>query len=66
MWARVTEDVREYLAERQVDGKTVQSWYHRQFWESATEQYLGSTDQFEWFNQQLAEIYGQVKTLNAN
>lgn len=59
MWARVTEDLREYLAERQLDGKAVLSWYHRQFWESAEERYLGSSERFEAFNHQLAEIYAQ-------
>jgi len=59
MWARVTEDLREYLAERRVDGKTVLTWYHRQFWETAERQYLGSADQLVSFHRQLAEIYSQ-------
>jgi len=59
MWARVTEDLREYLAERQVDGKTVLAWYHRQFWETAEKRYLDSVERVTWFHRQLAEIYGQ-------
>ena len=59
MWARVTEDLREYLAERQVDGKTVLSWYHRQFWETAEQRYLDSAERRQCFHRQLAEIYSQ-------
>lgn len=59
MWARVAEDLREYLAERQVDGKTVLSWYHRQFWETAEQRYLDCADRRHCFHRQLAEIYSQ-------
>jgi len=59
MWARITEDLREYLAERQVDGKTVLSWYHRQFLETAERRYLDSDDRLKSFHFQLAEIYNQ-------
>ena len=64
MWARVTEDLREYLAERQVDGKTVLSWYHRQFWETAEQRYLDSADRLQSFHRQLAEIYSQETGLH--
>ena len=35
LWARLQNALKEYLADRQVDGKVVQAWYHRQFWEAA-------------------------------
>ena len=35
MWARLENELRDYLVERMVDGKTVLTWYHRQFWETA-------------------------------
>ena len=40
LWKRVRYDISEFLAERQADGKTVLSWYHRQFIETARERYL--------------------------
>ena len=41
LWARVRHDVNEFLVERQADKKTIVTWYHRQFWESAELRYLG-------------------------
>ena len=35
LWARISYDMKEYLTEREVDGKTVIFWYHRQFQEGA-------------------------------
>jgi DNA replication protein DnaC len=40
LWARVRHDVNEFLVERQADKKTIVTWYHRQFWESAGSRYL--------------------------
>ena len=40
LWARIRQDIDEFLTERQSDGKTVISWYHRQFWETAQTRYL--------------------------
>ena len=43
LWKRVRYDISEFLVERQADGKTVLSWYHRQFIETARERYLSAT-----------------------
>jgi len=61
MWSRVHEELKEYLVERQVDGKNVLSWYHRQFWEAAERRYLNDPDKMRFFHRQLASIYQQER-----
>lgn len=59
MWARVSERLREYLTEKQVDGKTVTTWYHRQFWEVAEQRYLTDSATLLSYHRRLAELYDQ-------
>ncbi len=59
MWARVADTMKEYLTKRQVDGKTVLTWYHRQFWETAEEWYLSDGGKKSYLHGQLAELYCQ-------
>lgn len=40
LWARIYDDLKEYLVDRLSQGKTTKYWYHRQFTEVATERYL--------------------------
>ena len=40
LWTRMREDLGNYLVEREADGITVISWYHRQFKEAASKRYL--------------------------
>lgn len=40
LWARIRHDIDEFFVERQADRKTIVTWYHRQFWESAELRYL--------------------------
>ena len=40
LWARISYDLKEYLSEREVDGKTVIFWYHRQFEEVARDKFV--------------------------
>lgn len=59
MWARVSERLREYLTEKQVDAKTVTTWYHRQFWEVAEQRYLADSATVVSYHRRLAELYDQ-------
>ena len=68
LWARVRVELEEFLVERDVDGATVLSWYHRQFWETAEQRYLRpptqhTTDKTEdlslyhKYNQHLSDLF---------
>ena len=68
LWARVRLELEEFLVEKDVDGATVLSWYHRQFWETAEQRYLRppiqhTTDKTEdlslyhKYNQHLADLF---------
>jgi len=35
IWRRIRQQLEEYLTEKQADDRTVLTWYHRQFWETA-------------------------------
>ena len=61
MWARLQNNLKEYLVQRYVDGKNVFTWYHRQFWEAAEERYLSIADQKKSYHSSLAEIFIQDK-----
>ncbi|KAK3733109.1 hypothetical protein QZH41_007442 [Actinostola sp. cb2023] len=45
LWARIRHDINEFLVERQADKKTIVTWYHRQFWESAELRYLSDGEE---------------------
>ena len=66
--ARARVELEEFLVEKDVDGATVLSWYHRQFWETAEQCYLRppiqhTTDKTEdlslyhKYNQHLADLF---------
>ncbi|CAD5113598.1 DgyrCDS2759 [Dimorphilus gyrociliatus] len=55
LWSRIQHDLREYLAERMTDGKTVLAWYHRQFLETAFNRYV--KDREIELHSKLSEIY---------
>ena len=68
LWARLRFELEEFLVEKDVDGATVLSWYHRQFWETAEQRYLRppiqhTTDKTEdlslyhKYNQHLADLF---------
>ena len=40
LFARLRDSLGDYVVERGANGATVLAWYHRQFWEAATEVYL--------------------------
>lgn len=55
LWSRIQHELKEYLAERMTDGKTVMAWYHRQFFQTAHNRYVKD---FEVeLHSKLAEIY---------
>ncbi|ELT94035.1 hypothetical protein CAPTEDRAFT_111244, partial [Capitella teleta] len=57
MWARLQDELQQYLIERLVDSKTVMAWYHRQFWEAATERFLSTAEIKKEFHRRMAEMY---------
>ncbi len=59
MWSRLQYALREYLATRQVDDKTVVTWYHRLFWETAEEVYLYSQVRRKVLHSALADLFLQ-------
>lgn len=59
LWSRLQYSLKDYLAERQVDGKTVLAWYHRQFWEAAETRYLQPPKGHKILHSNLADIYLQ-------
>ena len=59
MWARLQNDLKEYLAQRYVDSKNVFTWYHRQFWEAAEERYLNNETKKRMYHSALADIFIQ-------
>lgn len=40
LWVRIRNELGMYLVEKGADGVNTYGWYHRQFWETATERYL--------------------------
>ena len=57
LWKRIHYDIEEFLVERQADGKTVVAWYHRQFWETAQDRYLNSSDIMKKRHELLARMF---------
>ena len=57
LWKRIRHEVRDYLVERQADGKTVLAWYHRQFIETATHRYLSDTAEVQMCHENLASYF---------
>ena len=61
MWVRLQDDLDQYLVERQVEGKDVFAWYHRQFLEAAFAKYCSVNESFIQLHSALADIYAQEK-----
>ncbi len=59
MWSRVQHALREYLTERQVDGKTVMAWYHRQFVEASEMRFLKPDSRKQKLHFALSELFMQ-------
>lgn len=70
MWIRLRYALREYLVFKLVDGKTVSTWYHRQFWETAEKRYLCEEEQKRKLHSNLADLFiqedGVKKTIILN
>lgn len=62
LWARIRNDIDEFLTERQADGKTVITWYHRQFWETAQSQYLSDPQEKQARHSLLSEYFQGIFT----
>ena len=54
------QDLSEYLSERKVDGKTVRTWYHRQFSEAAEEHLLSDVTHRCNMHANLAHLFLQT------
>ena len=59
MWSRVQHALQEYLTERQVDGKSVMAWYHRQFHETAEKRFLKPDSRRQELHFALSELFMQ-------
>ena len=59
MWSRVQHAMREYLTERQEDGKSVLAWYHRQFHETAEKRFLKPDARRQELHFALSELFMQ-------
>ncbi len=60
VFARLQNDLGEYIVERGTHGKSVLSWYHRQFWEAAEDRYLkpqNGVNYMEKYSKLLAEYF---------
>ena len=56
LWARVKQEIVEYITERKSQGKTTMFWYHRQFIEAAQERYA-RPEQSRCLHRQLARLF---------
>ncbi len=59
MWSRVQHALQEYLTERQVDGKSVMAWYHRQFQEAAEKRFTKPDSRRQELHFALSELFMQ-------
>ena len=66
MWSRVQHALREYLTERQVDGKSVMAWYHRQFHETAEKRFLKPDSRRQELHFALSELFMQEDGISKN
>ena len=44
---RIKYEITDFMVERMADGKAVLAWYHRQFFETASQRYLLPSDKYE-------------------
>ncbi|UJR21317.1 hypothetical protein I4U23_024408 [Adineta vaga] len=57
LWTRIRNDVPNYLVEREAEGVSVVSWYHRQFAEVSHERYLANPDERRQYHSQMADYF---------
>ncbi|CAF0996732.1 unnamed protein product, partial [Rotaria sordida] len=57
LWTRIRNDLPNYLVEREAEGVSVVSWYHRQFAEVSHERYLSNPDERRIYHSNMADYY---------
>ncbi|CAF4288993.1 unnamed protein product, partial [Rotaria sp. Silwood2] len=57
LWTRIRNDLPNYLVEREADGVSVVSWYHRQFAEVSHERYLANPDERRIYHSNMSDYY---------
>ena len=57
MFARLRNDLGDYIVERGAFGRSVWAWYHRQFWESALLRYMVDAKDQERSNKLLSDYF---------
>ncbi|CAF3573336.1 unnamed protein product [Adineta steineri] len=57
LWTRIRNDLPNYLVEREAEGVSVVSWYHRQFAEVSNERYLSKEDERRTYHSQMADYF---------
>ncbi|CAF3329325.1 unnamed protein product [Rotaria socialis] len=57
LWTRIRNDLPNYLVEREADGVSVVSWYHRQFAEVSQERYLSNPEERRIYHSNMADYY---------
>lgn len=55
--SRIRNDLPNYLSEREADGVSVMSWYHRQFRDAARERYFKNMNMATYFHSSIADYY---------
>lgn len=56
LWVRIKSDLSSYIVSRGVDGLLLNTWYHRQFFETATQRYL-QPDAASIIHEQIADYF---------
>uniref|UniRef100_A0A1I8J4K9 NACHT domain-containing protein n=1 Tax=Macrostomum lignano TaxID=282301 RepID=A0A1I8J4K9_9PLAT len=56
-WTRVRHAIGGYLAEREADGARVLFWYHRQFWEVATDYFFADVEHAKATHSRLSDYF---------
>ncbi|CAL8088657.1 unnamed protein product [Orchesella dallaii] len=57
LWTRIRNDLPNYLSEREADGVSVLSWYHRQFRDAAKERYFKDEAMSIYFHSSIADYF---------
>ncbi|CAF0870188.1 unnamed protein product [Adineta ricciae] len=57
LWTRIRNDLPNYLVEREAEGVSVVSWYHRQFAEVSHERYLANPEERRTYHSQMADYF---------
>ncbi len=57
LWTRIRNDIPSYLSEREADGVSVVSWYHRQFIQVSTKRFLSNQKFKTYVHSQIADYF---------